>query len=766
MRTCLIVSALLAGAAMSTLTYAPVNAREPVTVTAPLTDEAVRARADALIARMTLEEKAGQLNMMFSLPQTASNIDGRVIAGKTGALLFVADPKEINRLQHLAMEQSRLKIPLLFGLDVIHGLTTIFPVPIANAASWDPDGVARSQAVAASEARAVGIHWTFAPMVDVARDPRWGRIVESAGEDPYLGSAMAAAQVRGFQGPYIGSPGHIIAGPKHFAGYGAAMGGRDYDEVDLSDSELWNVYLPPFKAAIDAGAGNIMSAYMGLNGVPASGNHWLLTDVLRKNWGFKGFVVSDSQAVQALVTHGLARDGDDAVARALNAGLDMEIALDGVAMDRLPAAVAAGRVASQQVDDAVRRVLEAKIRMGLFEHPYVDEKLAASTVADPAHLAAARVAGERAAVLLRNEAGLLPLDRTAVKSIAVIGPLADSPHDAAGPWVLDLNSPRVSSVLDGIRAQAGPGVRVDYAVGVTEPKRLIPRIFTNPGASGYHKPPPPADDATGIRQAVEAARAADIAVLVLGETHDMSGEMASRASLDLPGGQQALLDAVVATGKPVVVLLLKGRPLDLKDSKANAILDIWYPGSAAGAVAANLLFGDATPGGKLPFTWPRSAGQVPMIYSHLTSHYPANASERYWDQPGTPAWPFGYGLSYSSFAFSNLKIDRTEFSPGDTATVTVDLKNTGTRMADEVAQLYIHQRSGSAARPVRELKGFQRVTLKPGETRTLSFRLGEAELRYWSSAKYDWVIDDAVFDVGVGGDSTVPFGVTFEVKRK
>lgn len=761
----LLAVSLLAGAALSTLAAVPAAAQRRATAKALPSDAEVRARADALLAQMTVEEKAGQLSILFALPPMMKGLEAQAADGKLGALLFVTDPKETNRLQRLTLEKSRLKIPLLFGFDVVHGLTTIFPVPIANAASWDPTGVERAQAIAAREARAVGVHFAFAPMVDIARDPRWGRIVEGAGEDPYLGSAMAAAQVRGFQGARIGAPGHIIAGPKHFAGYGASMGGRDYDQVDLSDADLWNVYLPPFKAAVEAGAGNIMSAYMPVNGIPATGNHWLLTEVLRNQWGFKGWVVSDNQAVRDLKTHGFAADQTDAAARALSAGLDMEMAMFQPATANLPKAVTEGRVTMAQIDEAVRRVLEAKIRMGLFENPYVDEAAAVAGVAMPADLDAARVAGERAAVLLRNEGGLLPLDRRQVKSIAVIGTLADSPQDALGPWTFAQNKPRTSSILQGIRDKAGAGVAVSYSVGVKMPKRLVPSPAAE--AMGIPKRAEPAggDDA-GIAEAVAAARKADVAVLVLGEGLDMIGEMASRAALDLPGRQQDLLDAVVATGKPVVVLLMNGRPLDLKETKAKAILDIWYPGSAAGKVAANLLFGDAVPGGKLPFTWVRNSSQVPMIYSHLTSHAPGEQGRRYQDQYSTPAWPFGYGLSYSSFEFANLKVDKAAIAPGESVTVTVDLKNTGTRTADEVAQLYIHQRSGTAARPVRELKGFQRVTLKPGETRTLTFRLGDAELRYWNAAKRDWVIDDAVFDIAVGADSTAKFDSSLAVQRK
>ena len=761
-----IASILLTIAILSTvaspLVVARATQRQSIDVAAPPSPEEVRARADALIAQMTPVEKAGQLTLMFSIPQMATPSDAQIINGGVGGLLFATDPAAINRLQHLATDRSRLKIPLLFGFDVIHGFSTIFPVPIANAASWDLQNVARNQAVAASEARAVGIHWAFAPMVDIARDPRWGRIVESAGEDPYLGSAMAAAQVRGFQGPYLGSPGHIIAGPKHFAGYGASLGGRDYDEVNLSDSELWNTYLPPFKAAVEAGAGNIMSAYMGLNGIPASGNRWLLTDILRKEWGFQGFVVSDADAVKSLATHGYAANAQEAATKALQAGLDMEMALFEPAMVRLPDALRQRTITTEELDEAVRRVLEAKIRMGLFENPFVNEQKVAQTLADPAHLKAAQQAAERAAVLLRNEGNLLPLDRSALKSIAVIGPLADAPRDTLGPWVFSQNNPPMNSILAGIKAKVGSGTRVEFAPGVVIPARLNPSPFAR--ATGEVKrAEPPDGDSAGIAQAVAAARKADIAILVLGESQEMIGEHASRSTLELPGRQQELLDAVIATGKPVVLVLVNGRPLDLKSSKPGAILDIWYPGSAGDASTASLLFGEAAPGGKLPFTWPQQVGQVPLIYAHLTSHDPKSANTRYENESNAPAYPFGWGLSYSTFAYSNVRVDHAEVGPGGGVSVSVDLRNTGARRADEVAQLYIHQRTGTAARPVRELKGFERVTLKSGETRTVSFMLSAAELRYWNAAKRAWVVDASVFDVAVGGDSTAPFSANFSV---
>ena len=743
---------------------------QTVAAAAPLSDEALAARANALIARMTPEEKAGQLTQYFdfaAVPTEGKRVVDEMAAGRAGSMLFVTDPAELDRLQHLAVTQTRLGIPLLFGFDVIHGLRTIMPVPIALAASWDPAAVERAQSVAASEARAVGIHWAFAPMLDIARDPRWGRLVEGAGEDPYLGSAMAAAQVRGFQGERIGSPGHIIAGPKHFAGYGAALGGRDYDEVNLSDNELWNVYLPPFKAAVDAGAGNIMSAYMGLNGVPASGNHWLLTDVLRNTWGFKGFVVTDAGAAADLKTHGFATDLNDAGIRALKAGVDMEMAppFAKSAFQSLPQSLAAGKISTGELDDAVRRVLAAKIRMGLFEHPYVDVKAARRVLDDPQHRVVSREVAERTFVLLRNEAGTLPLAAAAIKSIAVVGPYADSARDTVGPWVFDQDDKETITVLAGIKARAGAGVRVDYSPGVSTPVRFFPSMFDagiTPGASAAATR---IDDASEIQRAVSLARGADVAVLVLGEGQNMIGEGASRSSLDLPGRQQELLEAVIATGKPVVVLLMSARPLDLKGAKPQALLDIWYPGSQGGAAVARVLFGDVAPGGKLPYNWPRDVGQIPLPYAHLSSHQPMNADKRYWNEPNSALYPFGYGLSYSSFEFSDLKIENARVAPGEPVSVSVQLRNSGSRRAEDVAQLYIHQRSGSSARPVRELKGFERVALAPGETRTLHFTLKAEDLRYWSAATHALVQDETTFDVYAGDDSSASLAGTFEVRK-
>ena len=742
-----------------------------------MTEAAIRARAEELLAQMTVAEKAGQLTQYFyfgALAETQAGVGGlesdpsaveKVLGrGEVGSLLFVTDPAQINGLQRRAVDGHRLGIPVLFGFDVIHGLRTILPVPIAMAASWDTDLIERGQAVAAREARAVGLHWTFAPMVDIARDPRWGRMVEGAGEDPFLGAQVARAQVRGFQGEAVGTPERVLAGPKHLAGYGAALGGRDYDEADVSDSALWNVYLPPFAAALAAGAGNVMTAYMDLNGIPATGNRWLFTEVLRETWGFEGFVVSDANAVRNLVTHGFARDLTDAGARALQSGVDMEMAIGDPAYARLPEAVEQGAVDERTLDAGVRRVLEAKLRLGLFDAPYVDEDRAREILGDPAHRDVARIGAERSAVLLRNEGDLLPLDAGTLDSIAVIGPLADSRRDTLGPWCFDFDLDETVTVLEGIRRHADGTADVRYAPGVRPAQRGTPSLFDMwPGNAP--EDPEGFDDDAELARAVDLARDADVAVVLAGEWQNMIGENASRSSLELPGRQLELLQAVAATGTPVVLLVMNGRPLDLRWAAEHvpAILDIWYPGTQGGTAVANLLFGDVAPGGKLPFTWPRTVGQVPMVASHTRSHEPENQHARYWDEESTPLFPFGHGLSYAPFRYAGLAVDRDAITPDGTINVSVEVTNAGGRQADEVVQLYLHQRHGTASRPVRELKGFERVSLGAGETRTVRFSLGPAELRYWNAAARDWVNDLSPFDVWVGGDATAGLSTSFEV---
>jgi beta-glucosidase len=749
---------------------------------APDTSE-IADRVDELLRQMTLAEKAGQLTQYFYFRLAGGTTDESALGvdpeaqtraveealgrGGAGSLLFETDPTQINRLQRLTIEGNRLGIPALFGFDVIHGLRTIFPVPIAMAASWDLETIERGQAVAAREARAVGIHWAFGPMVDIARDPRWGRIIEGAGEDPFLGAAVAAAQVRGFQGDNYGHADRVIAGPKHFAGYGFALGGRDYDEVDMSENELWNVVFPPFKAAVDAGAGNVMTAYMDLNGVPAGASQWLFTEVLRESWGFEGFVVSDANVVRNLVTHGFASDTRDAAARALQAGVDMEMTIQDPAYAHLPAALEAGEVADDVLDASVRRILAAKVRLGLFDQPYVDEVRAREVLADPAHRVVARVAAERSAVLLRNEGELLPLDAGALTSVAVLGPLADSRRDTLGPWVFDFDLDETVTMLDGLRRKVGDRIRVDHASGVRPAQRTFPSMFDMFGGNAPVDPEGFDDDAE-LQRAVDLARHADVAVVVAGEWQNMIGEAASRSSLELPGRQLSLLQAVVATGTPVVLLVMNGRPLDLRWAAEHvpAILDIWYPGSQGGSAVANLLFGDVSPGGKLPFTWPRTVGQVPMPYAHTRSHEPENQARRYWDEQSTPLFPFGHGLSYGRFEYSDLTLHPQSVAPDETVTVTARVTNVGAREATEVAQLYLHQRHGSASRPIRELKGFQRVTLAPRASQQVRFTLKPEHRRYWSTVTRDWVLDDTVFDVWVGADSTAPHATSFSQNRQ
>jgi beta-glucosidase len=741
---------------------------KPAVVRPDAADQQTRRRADALLAQMTLAEKIGQLNQLFFFAfQKEEAMNEGIRKGEIGSLLFITDPATINRFQKVAVTESRLKIPLIFGFDVIHGFHTIFPVPIAMAASWDPSMVEQAQTVAAREARAAGINWTFAPMVDIARDPRWGRIVEGAGEDPYLGAAMSRAQVRGFQGNRIGSPEHVLACVKHFAGYGAAEGGRDYDAANISDAQLRNVYLPPFKAAIDAGAGSVMSAYMDLNDVPATGNRWLLRDVLRRDWRFSGFVVSDANAVSDLKTHGFARDGQDAAVKALTAGVNMEMSLSaGVYLKNLANAVKQKQVSIKEIDDLVRPLLETKIKLGLFENPYADEAKVKSTFDNPAHREAAKAAAERSAVLLKNKNNLLPLSKTAYKKIALIGPLADSRQNMLGSWSFAMDINETSTILAGLKTKLGTGTEVEFAPGV-QINRMVPSIFD---MTLKEKHPPAWTEgqaAAEFIKAVALAKDADIAVMVLGENQDMSGEQASRSTLDLPGRQLELLQAVMAAGKPVVLVLINGRPLDITWAEQNvpAVLEAWYPGSQAGNAIADLLFGDAVPGGKLPFTWVKNAGQIPLYYSHNLTQNPGEQEKRYWHERAVPLYPFGYGLSYTTFSFSNLKVFQPEIKIGKTVEATVDVKNTGPRAGDEVVQLYIHQQAGGASRPVRELKGFERVTLAAGETKTVHFKLGPDELRYWNAAARDWVQDAEIFDVWVGNDSTAPLHSTFRVTR-
>lgn len=729
------------------------------------TSPTTAARVEALLARMSLAEKVGQLNQIGGADWSQGPKPEDVIRqGGAGSVLWLNDTRRFNVLQKIAVEESPSGIPLLFALDVIHGYRTIFPVPLAMAASWDPAVAELAQSVAAKEARAAGIHWTFGPMIDIARDARWGRIMEGAGEDPFLGAAMAAAQVRGFQGSDPADPERVLACAKHFAGYGAADGGRDYDPVYLSEAQLRNVIFPPFQAAVEAGVGTFMSAYMDLNNVPASGNRWLLHDILRGEWNFEGFVVSDAMAVGSLVTQGFARDRRDAALRAFDAGLSMDMASNTYA-EHLTALVNEGVLSLEALDVMVRPILTIKVRMGLFEHPYAEEGLLEQVVALPEHQTAARLAAQRSMVLLRNEGGLLPLSKD-VQSVAVIGSVADSMEATEGSWMVFHHQPAAVTVLQGIRAKL-PGARVTYAPG-PEIRRVTRSPFEDLESKPLEPPQTPEAAEAAFQTAVATARDADLVIMVLGEKADMSGEFASRSTLDLPGRQEELLQTIAALGKPVVLVLLNGRPLSIPWAAEHipAILEAWEPGSQGGTAVADILFGEVNPGGKLPVCVPRSGGHAPLYYARTLTHNPEGNPmyrSRYWDSPTTPLYPFGFGLSYTTFACSNLELSESQIKVGASVAVTVEVTNTGKVAGDEVVQLYIHQRWGSDSRPVRELKGFARVTLQPGETRKLTFHLGPEELGYWSTFAGRWVQDAAAFDVWAGGDSLATLHAEFEV---
>jgi len=730
---------------------------------APLSAEEAHRRAEELLKQMTVDEKIGQMNQASGVVMPflgSQKPDDLIVQGKVGSILWLIDVKEMNRLQHLALEKSRLHIPILFAFDVIHGYRTVFPIPLAMAASWDPSVELTAQRHAAEDARAAGVRWTFTPMVDIARDSRWGRIVEGAGEDPYLGAAMARAQVLGFQGDAIG-PESVLACVKHYAGYGAADGGRDYDSSYVPEELMRNVYLVPFHAAEQAGAATFMSAYMDLNDVPASGNRWLLTDVLRKDWGFKGFVVSDAFAVGSLVTHGFAKDPEDAAYKAVSAGLDMDMASETYTQN-LAKLVAEGKVTEAELDASVLPILEAKYRLGLFEHPYIDETKVEETLNRPEGRELERKVAARSMVLLKNENHTLPL-RKDVKKIAVIGALADSARDIEGGWTVEGlfgggSKSHPVTVLAGLRNKLGGSVTIDYVPGPM-PARAFPSLFD--AISGTKPQPPPTEEqvAEALAKAKAAATGADVVVAVLGETAIMGGESASRASMDLPGIQEQMLEAAASAGKRVVLVLENGRPLDIRWAAQHvpAILESWYPGTEGGDAVADVLFGDVNPGGKLPISWARAAGEEPLYYNHNLTHEPEdrpNFTSRYWDVSSKPLYHFGYGLSYTTFKFEHLRLSKTSIKAGEATEVQVDVTNTGNVAGDTVAQVYIHQRWGSASRPVRQLKGFQRVALKPGETQTLRFPLGKDELEFWSPQTKEWAVEPSAFDVWAGEDST------------
>lgn len=712
----------------------------------------IESRIDALIARMTLEEKLGQLQQLDGeangnyRPEHAE----LVRRGLLGSTLNVRGAHRTNELQRIAVEQSRLKIPLIFGFDVIHGYRTIFPVPLAEAASWDPATVERAAAVAASEAAAAGVRWTFAPMVDIARDPRWGRTVEGAGEDPFLGAVMARARVLGFQGRDYSAPDKVVACAKHWVGYGAAESGRDYNTTDMSETRLREVYLPPFKAAVDAGVGTLMSAFNDLNGVPASANPFTLTKILRDEWKFDGFVVSDYESVRELINHGLAGDESEAARAALSAGVDMEM-VSRLYAKYAPALIREGKLNQARIDEAVRRILRIKLRLGLFEKPYADEARERTTILSPSNVEAAREVAARSMVLLKNSGGILPLSK-GVRSIAVIGPLADDQQDMLGSWSGDGRKEDVVTLLQGIRAKVSRTTKVNYARGCT--------IASTTGNGTA--------ESVLIDEAVRAARESDVAIVAVGESADMTGEAASRASLDLPGNQLELVRAVVTTGKPVVIVLMNGRPMTINwiADNAPAILETWFGGIQAGNAIADVLFGDTNPGGKLPVTFPRAVGQIPIYYGHKNTGRPPDPNNKYTskylDVPVTPLFPFGYGLSYTTFRLTSLRLSASSIRSDGRVTVSAEVENVGQRAGDEVVQVYIRDVVASVTRPLKELKGFERITLKPGEKRRVEFTLASAQLGFYNR-DMRFVVEPGEFKVFVGANSVEGLEASFRV---
>ena len=711
---------------------------------------------DSLIRVMTIDEKVGQLVQYTakgrdSLPgPSVSAEQGELIArGRIGGIFNLWGATATRAAQKIAVERSRLKIPLLFGLDVIHGYRTTFPIPLAEASSWDTAMVEQDARVAAAEAAASGVNWTFAPMVDIARDPRWGRIAEGSGEAPLLGSLMAAARVRGFQGGDPASYVSIAACAKHFAAYGGAEGGRDYNTVDMSERTLREVYLPPYKAAVDAGALTVMSSFNEIGGVPATGNHALLTGILRNEWGFRGFVVSDWMAITELIPHGVARDTLAAAALAFNAGTDADME-SGAYRLFLPRLLREGKVTSPLLDEGVRRLLRVKFALGLFDDPYRHSslELERSTILSPDNIARARDAGRRSIVLLKNAGGLLPLSKN-IRSVAVIGPLADDRADPLGPWDALGRPEDVVTLLEGIRNAVPSSTRLLYARGCTIE-----------GA-----------DRSGIALAVEAANDADAVVLAVGESSAMSGEAASRSTLDLPGIQNALVEAVASTGKPVVLVLMNGRPLSIAWAEAHipAIMETWFLGVQTGNAIADLLFGDYNPSGKLPLTFLRTVGQVPFYYNHKnTGRPPVDTSKftsRYSDLPSSPLFPFGYGLSYTTFDYGSVTLSPEVIDTAGTVAVDVRVKNTGTRRGEEVAQLYVRQDVGSVTRPVRELKGFQRIILAPGESRRVEFSLPARDLLMYDDSMRR-VVEPGTFTVYVGTNSRDVTEGHFKVRER
>lgn len=695
-------------------------------------------RIEKLLAKMTLAEKIGQMTLYTTDwestgPTLREGYRNDIRSGNCGALFNSHTVAFTRSLQRIAVEETRLKIPLLFGYDVIHGYKTIFPIPLGEAASWDLDAIERSARIAGTEAAAAGLHWTFAPMVDIARDPRWGRVLEGAGEDTYLGCRIAEARVRGFQGKGIGNTDAVLACVKHYAAYGAAIGGRDYNTVDMSERFFREYYLPPYKAAIRAGAMTVMASFNDYDGVPATGNKYLLDQILRKEWGFKGFVVTDYTGINEMVKHGVVADDKAAGELAANAGIDMD--MQGAVYQRfLAQSVKEGKVKMAQIDESVRRILALKMQLGLFDDPYkfCNEQREKATILSAENRAVARDVSRKSIVLLKNENQTLPLKKT--QKIALIGPLGTNKSNLIGSWSGSGSGEDCVSLLEGLQNAGMKPVAVAQGCAINS------------------------DDQSGFNAALEAAQQADVIVLALGESSDMSGEASSRANLNVPGVQEALLTALKTTGKPIVVVLMNGRPLTLTniDRQANAVLETWWLGTEAGNAIADVLSGSYNPSGKLPMSFPRNTGQIPVYYNHKSTGRPFDPNSKwtskYLDEANAPLYAFGFGLSYARFEYTTPKSDKTNFKKGESVNVSVEVRNTGDYDGEEVVQLYIRDLVGSVTRPVRELKGFQKVMLRKGEIKTITFTLKNEHFSFFKQ-NMQFGSEPGTFEISVGGNS-------------
>ncbi|MBE2230439.1 MAG: beta-glucosidase BglX [Chitinophagaceae bacterium] len=733
------------------------------TARAQMTNEArMKTFIDALMKKMTLDEKLGQLNLpgsgdIVTGQAQSSDIGRKIREGKVGGLFNIKSVAKIRDVQKVAVEESRLKIPLIFGMDVIHGYETVFPIPLGLSCTWDMQLIENSARIAAVEASADGINWTFSPMVDIARDARWGRIAEGNGEDPYLGSRIAEAMVRGYQGTDLTKNNTIMACVKHYALYGAAEAGRDYNTTDMSRQRMYNDYFPPFKAAADAGAGSFMASFNEIDGVPATANKWLLTDVLRKQWGFKGFVVTDYTGINEMVDHGIG-DLKTVSARALAAGIDMDMVGEGL-LTTIKQSMKEGKITMAQVDAACRRILEAKYKLGLFSDPfkYCDENRAKTEVFTAGHRTVARNTAAQSFVLMKNQGNILPLKKSG--TVALVGPLADNKENMPGTWSVAANFQKATSVLAGLKEVVGDKVNILYAKGSNLDADAAFEERAGMFGKALGRDNRPAD--VIIKEAVDIAAGADVIVAALGESAEMSGESSSRSNIEIPQVQKDLLKALLKTGKPVVLVLFTGRPLAIKEEHASvpAILNVWFGGSEAGYAIADVLFGNVNPSGKLTTTWPQNVGQVPIFYAHKNTGRPLEEGKwfskfrsNYLDVSNDPEFPFGFGLSYTTFSYSDITLSSTSLKGNQQLTASVTVTNTGNYEGKEVVQLYIRDVVGSVTRPVKELKGFQKISLKAGESKTVSFIITPEDLKFYNyDLKYVW--ESGEFQIMIGTNS-------------